>query len=1738
MALRDLTSQELNEFASSNDPSLIEVEAPNNTVYDEKNDRTLSLPQTLDADETQFVIDRDIDKKETFFAQQPIDGLGLPPLKIPDVPEAPSFVRGAAGFFAQLPAMWGAMKLEKGEGLVTGRESLTRVPASNLMGWDPLQAPETDQEERIRTAVGTALAADGMKLVERNRKYMATSGLEKKDTDGILYDIGQGGSSLLASLGIAYFTRSPSAAAVFFGSMQKSSIYAEAREAGVDPDTASAVALPAGMVEAALEKVGLDHFIKGLGANTAVKRFVKGAVVEGLQEGSQQAAEEGITNAAGIRNESLGQAAENILYNAALGSIIGGPSNAVLGSFVEDEAKSQGFTDEQAKKLREYAEANIDSAKQDMGEFIDKEVAPLAADDAKAAEFMTLMQKFDNRVDVVDPETLTPDQRAVFDEYLEYFNTSVTSPTGREAVEKEFFNRLMAQPAPEKMTEEGWRDLAIGSSKLIGARADAAARALGITPKEWFDSHNLKVEVRRTPEEAKAIYQAKLDEARGIGAGVSAEERAGIEQRLKDAKSATKPVTQKKPILNWIKKQGGVHLGTPLAAELQHLGITPKNAPGLFKKARSKGANMFGPNERTDAGDLDNIPANEFNATFNTQAQEDGNGYVDRNWLLDQIRDEQFGKKLGEEAPTVDDSFLEALDRAGLDYRTATADDVLRVMGTDGDVLAAARAVGEELTPTQTRQVLGILEANPGMDLQDAIDEWQERAAIMGERSTLSQKVGPKKQDLTETENFKRWFGDSKVVDAEGKPLVVYHGTRSAFDAFDLNKSGENGQALGKGFYFTNSKGLAEGYGEVGEFYLSAQNPTFSPTKKTITLGQVKKILSELEKHDEYLLSNYGDIESDGRPAVLGRALEDIYEASKDDADVIAAFINLGGVDRDIVMRSVIDITGKDGFVTGADIAAMGVETNDKVYVVLLPTQIKSTLNTGAFDPADARVLNQDEKGNISFTPDETIIRLFEAADPSTILHELGHLFLRDMRRTAAQSKRPMVKRDYQIIKEWLGVKGNTFTEAQEEKFARGFEAYLREGKAPVEGMQGVFDRFKEWLTNIYKSVRDLDVVINDEVRQVFDRMLGSDFARTEEQIKARDEAKLEADYLKVAAPPPWSLPTDTAKLFRDVSNLGADAFVPVSTRLGNIDVKLKHAVRKFTFRTGLYSHQDRVAVKGFVEKVSDSMTPEDYRIFDLALKNRDTVKGDELIKKYELEKEWEAVRAVLDDLYVQALDVGLNMGYIQDYFPRQVKRDMAHEYMGALRKTPEWSQIQAALEEADPLGNFTDEEKASFANNYLRGFSSNRLNLLKPSFTKQRQIDYVTPEFNRYYDDSMSTLLQYIGGLRHGIESRKLFGKSETETNKNIGKYVLRMVQEGSIDAAQEKELTRILKAVVEPTGTRGVVSWSKNASYIYLMGNVTSAITQIQDLGFSLAFNGYYRTGGAFLKSVVRRPLLRKEDIGIDNILQEFENETRASNAVRKVFKLIGLEHFDNIGKEVYITAAYGRLRAANKKDSKEWQQSLKDIFGPEAAQVKKDLENKVMSENVKYLLFSELSDVQPISLAEMPIGYLRGGNGRVFYMLKTYTVKQIDIYRTKIFSEIASGEPKRMAMGVHNLIKLAVSLMLMGMGSDALKDLMLGRPLELDDLITDNLLKLLTLSKYQIYKAKDEGIANAFWKTLFVPPVAQPLDDVGKDIAKIGFGSKPVKDSETLGRVPFIGKFYYWWWGGGHAKLEKNK
>jgi GNAT superfamily N-acetyltransferase len=305
----------------------------------------------------------------------------------------------------------------------------------------------------------------------------------------------------------------------------------------------------------------------------------------------------------------------------------------------------------------------------------------------------------------------------------------------------------------------------------------------------------------------------------------------------------------------------------------------------------------------------------------------------------------------------------------------------------------------------------------------------------------------------TDSEAFKKWFGDSKVVDENGKPLVVYHGTANEFEVFDENKIGENYfESEGGGFFFTQKKRSAENYaslhsrgksdGYVMPVYLSIKNPLVR------------------EVNSDYL-----------SPA-------DFYDMHPDE----------------LIRDAKID--GRDGIIIKGT-------NEDSLFVAFFPEQIKSIYNQGTFDPSDPNIFMQDINAQVTINKEQSVITLFKTANASSFLHESAHLFLND---TFEFVKSGQADEEYMgywsKIAKHLDVKEGqeTLTTEQQEKFAREFEAYLREGKAPSEGLRKAFSAFRRWLTRIYRDITGLGVEVTDEVREIMDRMLA-----TEEEIRERE---------------------------------------------------------------------------------------------------------------------------------------------------------------------------------------------------------------------------------------------------------------------------------------------------------------------------------------------------------------------------------------------------------------------------------------------------------------------------------------------------------------------------------------------------------------------------------------------------------------------------------------------------------
>ncbi len=261
-------------------------------------------------------------------------------------------------------------------------------------------------------------------------------------------------------------------------------------------------------------------------------------------------------------------------------------------------------------------------------------------------------------------------------------------------------------------------------------------------------------------------------------------------------------------------------------------------------------------------------------------------------------------------------------------------------------------------------------------------------------------------------------------------------------------------------------------------------------------------------------------VDFDGVPdALAGVGLDDAARAAVEAGyfpDLLGDVAdNNAGVESDLVepLLEAIgeELSGRQIFVEGegpdADMAAFADEldrlglsveqnTNDEIVAAMEAAQ-------EAFDPNDDRILYQDgddKRGSIQFprgglAEGETVINLFERADLSTFLHESGHFFLEAFTELSSLDGAPAdMQADMATIREFLGVEdGKNFETEHHEKWARAFEAYTMDGKAPSLALADAFARFKSWLTRIYRSVMDLDVKITPEIRDVMDRMLATE---------------------------------------------------------------------------------------------------------------------------------------------------------------------------------------------------------------------------------------------------------------------------------------------------------------------------------------------------------------------------------------------------------------------------------------------------------------------------------------------------------------------------------------------------------------------------------------------------------------------------------------------------------------------
>lgn len=609
----------------------------------------------------------------------------------------------------------------------------------------------------------------------------------------------------------------------------------------------------------------------------------------------------------------------------------------------------------------------------------------------------------------------------------------------------------------------------------------------------------------------------------------------------------------------------------------------------------------------------------------------------------------------------------------------------------------------------------------------------------------------------------------------------------------------------------------------------------------------------------------------------------------------------------------------------------------------------------------------------------------------------------------------------------------------------------------------------------------------------------------------------------------------------------GLDKYLgTLSTRVRNISEPVFGRLRKYEFNIHVNTQKVLTEVEPFIKGLANTAPAIKNRIANhLYNGNVDAAEG---LMKATSPEMYEAfvntVKKTISRTGDELEESGYTFQKVKNYFPRVVK-----DYEGlraSLGKAEQGKITKALADYAAKKGvahsSLSSTERSEVIDLTLRGYSMDPSGG-KPRFIKPRTMRTVPPEQLQYYASPEESLSMYLRGAVDDIEKRKFFGKSVQESSGgvvdpdgSVGSFIDAELARGAIPAGREAELIELLKSrfVGGAQSPNEVNAFLRNTGYMGTIANPISALTQLGDAAISAALKGFRNT----ISSMFGTKLVKLIDIGLENVLtKELGGDvSKTATALSKMLKGTGFTAVDRLGKETYINASLKKATSLvkSKKGEQAFRKRQGKIYGDELEGLIADLKAGNVTDNVKLYLFNELADIQPIALSEMPQSYLDNPNGRILYMLKSFTLKMYDVVRREIVKEWSQGNK---GTAIKNAGLLAGYLTVANTGIQTTKDMLLGREVRPEDVPAKALwalLGVLGLNKYTNEHYLGRGdIKGALVNTL-VPatPLIDAVVTLGKELPKDDPNLEP-----ALKGLPVVGPLFYSWFGGGAEKYNEK-
>lgn len=590
------------------------------------------------------------------------------------------------------------------------------------------------------------------------------------------------------------------------------------------------------------------------------------------------------------------------------------------------------------------------------------------------------------------------------------------------------------------------------------------------------------------------------------------------------------------------------------------------------------------------------------------------------------------------------------------------------------------------------------------------------------------------------------------------------------------------------------------------------------------------------------------------------------------------------------------------------------------------------------------------------------------------------------------------------------------------------------------------------------------------------------------------------------------------------------------STNIGNISLPILHKAISFEKNLLKNTHTNIAKVDTFLSGLNKDVTPKVLALANNFIYNNKTdqfYKLADTINRPDLKQGYKQVREVLDGLGSELVRIGRLKELRPDYFPRVVKDiEGLKNHMGTEVSTRLDKALKEARQEALRTGRTFDiMDESNLVNKFLK---NNNHTKSKPGYLKNRTIDELTVDLEKFYATPTEALHTYIRNATNEIEAAEFFGtgaiRDETgrlNVEKSIGAVVQNQRLEGKVTGKQIIELEELLKSRFGPgnMAAGSTQQFIKNIANAGLLGNVVSAMSQGEDLIMS----GYLNGMGSTFQALMSKQKVNMRTFGLaDHISEEFVGTLKSAKVLNQLFKISQFSRIDELGKNTILNSALisAEKQVKTKSGEANFAKKWEARFGDDYPQLVKDLQDGKVTDLTELLAFSVLSKIQPITKLEMPQAYLDHPQGRILYMLKSFMLKQMDLVRNDAIKKMRT--PGEFKEGLSNLMRLTLFYGLSGGTTAAVKDYILNgfeNEDSIEDIASDipiNALKTLGFSQYVMDDLKRGAFGSAAGR-IVVPPYKM-FEEVTTNVVSQFDEDEDNRKYSSLKYLPIVGRIWY--------------